>query len=457
MQQIKKLLIRQVNNYKKRGKIMNSKNDFKDILIVGFALFAVFFGAGNIIFPPSIGLISGGNWGPALIGLTLTGVLLPVLGVIAVSKAGGSFAELSKPVSPWFYIVFNLAVMLLVGVFANIPRTAAVAYELGVKPLFSNVPSFPVIFVYFLAAYYFTIDKSSVIDKVGKFLTPVMLIILLLIVVKGIISPLGTPVDTGIENAFSNAFISAYQTGDVLTGLLCGSIFIESVIAKGYKKKEETNRIIRGASIIAFIGLFIVYGGLLFIGAGASEAFPQTMGKSVLLSTVVKELLGNFGTAMLSVSVILATLTTCVGLTTSFADFISELTNDKISYKACVTMTYIIGIIIGSFGVEKIIGFAAPIFIAIYPVAIVLVFFGLFNKYIPNKGSYKGAVIFTLFISMVDALKMCGLNMNSLSAMIAKLPLASQGFAWLVPAIVGFVIGTITYGSSNKDKSEAAA
>lgn len=436
---------------------MNSKKNFRDIMITGFALFAVFFGAGNIIFPPSIGLVSGASWGPALIGLTLTGVLLPVLGIIAVSKAGGTFAELSKPVSSWFYIIFNLAVMILVGMFANIPRTAAVAYELGIQPLFPNMPSFPVIFIYFLVAYYLTIDKSSVLDKVGKFLTPAMLVILLVIVVKGFISPIGLPVNTGMENTFSNAFINAYQTGDVLTGLLCGGIFIESVIAKGYKKKEETNRVIKGAAIVAFIGLFVVYGGLLFIGAGASEVFPQNMDKAVLLSTVVKSLLGNVGTAMLSVSVILATLTTCIGLTTSLGDFVSELTKGKISYKVCVTATYVVGIIIGSFGVEKIIGYTAPIFTAIYPVAIILVFFGLFNKYIPNNGSYKGAVIFTLFISMSEAITMCGLKIDAISAAISKLPLAGQGFAWILPAVIGFIVGTVIYKYRNKENDKIAA
>lgn len=435
---------------KKEGEIMNSKKELKDIIIVGFALFAVFFGAGNIIFPPAIGLASGSSWTPALIGLIATGILLPVLGIIAVSEAGGSFAELSKPVSSWFYVIFNLAVMIGVGMFANIPRTAAVAYELGVHPLFPQIPSLPVIIVYFALAYYFTIDKSSVIDKVGKILTPVMIILLTIIVIKGLISPVGVPADTGIKNAFSNAFINAYQTGDVLTGLLCGALFIETIKAKGYTKLKDSKRIAKGASLIAFIGLFIVYGGLLFIGACVSGTVPQNTDKAVLITSLVKQLLGNVGIGMLSISVFLATLTTCIGLTSSLGDFISEVTKGKISYKVCVTVTYVVGIILGNLGVEKIIGYAIPIFVAIYPVAIILVFFGLFNKYIPNKGSYRGAVICTLLISMVDALAMWGLKLPAASALISKIPLASAGFAWLIPAIVGFVLGTIIYSMMNK-------
>ncbi|WP_097027124.1 branched-chain amino acid transport system II carrier protein [Clostridium peptidivorans] len=433
---------------------MYSKKELKDVLIVGFALFAVFFGAGNIIFPPAIGLASGSSWSPALIGLIITGILLPVLGIIAVSEAGGSFAELSKPVSSWFYIIFNLAVMIGVGMFANIPRTAAVAYELGVHPLFPQIPSLPVIVIYFALAYYFTIDKSSVIDKVGKILTPVMIILLTLIVIKGLILPVGVPSDTGIKNAFSNAFITAYQTGDVLTGLLCGALFVGTIRSKGYTDPKDSKRIVKGASLIAFMGLFIVYGGLLFIGACASGTVPLDTDKSVLLTGLVKQLLGNVGIVMLSVSVFLATLTTCIGLTSSLGDFISEVTKGKISYKACVTVTYIVGIILGNLGVEKIIGYAIPIFVAIYPVAIILVFFGLFNKYIPNKGSYRGAVICTLLISMVDALAMWGLKMPAVSALIAKIPFASSGFAWLIPAIVGFIFGTIIYKMTYKQDLE---
>lgn len=413
----------------------------KDSFIVGFALFAVFFGAGNLIFPPSIGLQSGNEWPMAIIGLFATGIFLPILSVIAVSNSGGEFENLTKPIGKWFYNGFNLFVMICIGTFITIPRTAATAYEMGIYPIFPNISIKIAAILFFIALYYFANDKSNVIDKVGKILTPALICILAIIVFKGFISPLGYMGEAKVSNTFSNAFLNAYQTGDLLTGLLCASVFISAITSKGYTEPTIRKKVTLNACIIAGSGLTFVYGGLLYIGASATSLYPQTIEKTALLTGLVKELMGNLGMIGLAIVVILACITTAIGLSASVADFISKFTKDVINYKMCIGIICLVGIFISIMGVEKIVNFAFPMFLAVYPVSIVMTLIGLFKKYISSDMSCKCAVIFTLAISILESLIVLGIQNNLIKNIVTSMPGSSIGFAWVLPAIFGFIVG----------------
>ncbi|TSI04154.1 branched-chain amino acid transport system II carrier protein [Lysinibacillus sp. BW-2-10] len=414
-----------------------------DTLFLGFALFAIFFGAGNLIFPPSIGHVSGTNWVPALIGFSITGILLPLLAVIAIIFAGGKFEDLTRPISPWFYKVFNLLLMVGVGVFVTIPRMAATTHELGVQTFSNEFPLVITIIIFFGICFYFAMDKSNVIDKIGKILTPLLVIILLFIVGKGIIDPIGTPIVTELINPFSNAFINAYQTGDVITGFFCAPIFIAAILAHGYKGAEMKKVAITG-TIIAGLGLFFVYGGLLYLGAVGGGMFPTDIDNTALLSELIHLLLGNTGTLLLALAIALACLTSAIGVIAVIAEFISELTKNKLKYRTAALLICIVSASIGSLGVEKIINYTIWIFSALYPVAIVLVFLGIFRKYIPNQGAYRGTILFTFVISFVETMASLGFTIPG-AHLISTLPLSGKGFAWLVPAVSGFVLGAIIH------------
>ncbi|TQR18486.1 branched-chain amino acid transport system II carrier protein [Psychrobacillus soli] len=420
------------------------KKSIQHSLIVGFALFAIFFGAGNLIFPPSIGNVSGTEWVFALIGFCITGIVLPLLAVIAILNAGGKFEDLTRPISPWFYKVFNLLLMVGIGMFVTIPRMSATTHELGVHQLFPKVPSLVTIIVFFAICFYFAMDKSNVIDKIGKILTPVLVIALLLIVGKGIFDPIGVPVVTEINNAFSNAFISAYQTGDVVTGIFCAPIFIAAIAAFGYKGRQARSMAITG-TLIAGLGLLVIYGGLLFLGASGSGFFQAGIEDTTLVSNLIELSLGNFGSIALAVAIALACLTSAIGVIAVIAEFLNDLTKNKLSYRLWVAVVCIVGIGIGSAGVGAIVTFAMPIFTALYPVAIVLVILGTFRKFVPNPGSYQGAILLTFIVSLLETIASLGLTIPFLTDIIAKLPLSSDGFSWLVPAIVGFIVGSILY------------
>jgi len=432
----------------------------KDSLIIGFAIFAVFFGAGNLIFPPYIGLASGSHWGVAIIGLLFSGIILPLVSIIAVENMGGSLKSLTQPIAPWFFNAYMVIVMFM-GIAMTIPRTAGVAFEVGFKGTFPNVPSYSVyifLITYFALAYYFANDKNSVIDNVGKLLTPALLVSLIFIVIMAIVKPLGVPEDTGINSPFANAFITGYQTGDIMTGLLCGFIFIGAIKAKGYTDPKSTNRVTLIAVSVAALGLFIVYGGLLYLGATGTTYFPKNPDQTTLLVGLVRKLVGNGGIAVLSIGVALACLTTTIGLITAAADFVSGLTGNKISFKMCVGILSVIGAIMASVGVKAIIGFAYPIFMLLYPATIIMTLLGIFNKFVPNDGAWKGAVTMAVLIGMYDsfgALNIIGaINVQApaLDNLIKLIPLSGTGLTWMVPSIGGFIGGALIRHLMNKSE-----
>jgi branched-chain amino acid:cation transporter, LIVCS family len=431
---------------------MKTNKIMRDSIIFGFAFFAVFFGAGNLIFPPSIGFVTGLEWPTALVGFTLTGIILPLLALIAVLNAGGKFENLTSPISPWFYKAFNIICMIFIAMLVTVPRTAATTHEIGVNTLFPDFPVSGTMIIFFGLNYYFAMDKSNLLDKVGRFLTPGLFAILLFIVLKGTFDPIGAPVNTKLENSFSHSFIGAYQTGDVFTGLLCASVFIGALVGKGYTHTADMRKIVVNGTVIAGIGLLIVYGGLLYLGAAGSGLFPKEMESTTLLKALVGQLLGDYGTIALAVAVSLACLTTAIGITASIADFLSHLTNNKVRYKTWVILICISGVSVGLLGVENIITYSLPLFLGLYPVSILLVFLGVFRKHIPNAGAYKGSVILTVSISLFETLGAFGINVSFANEWIARIPLSELGFSWLLPAIIGFIGGAFIYKLVSKEE-----
>lgn len=424
----------------------------RDSIIFGFAFFAVFFGSGNLIFPPSIGFASGSEWSIALVGFVLTGIDLPLLALIAILNAGGKFENLTNPISPWFHKAFNIICMIFIAMLVTVPRTAATTHEIGVNTLFPDFPVSGTMIIFFGLNYYFAMDKSNLLDKVGRFLTPGLFAILLFIVLKGTFDPIGAPINTKLENSFSHSFIGAYQTGDVFTGLLCASVFIGAIVGKGYTKTSDMRKIVINGTVIAGIGLLIVYGGLLYLGAEGSGLFPNDIESTALLTGLINQLLGDYGTIALAVAVSLACLTKAIGITASIADFLSQLTNNKVSYKTWVVLVCISGVSMGLLGVENIIDYSLPLFLGLYPVSILLVFLGVFRKYIPNAGAYKGSVIVTLIISLFETLGAFGIDVSFADQWISRIPLSELGFAWLLPAVIGFIGGAVIHRLVSKEE-----
>lgn len=419
------------------------KSMFKDCLVLGFALFAMFFGAGNLIFPAGIGLAAGDQWPVALLATVLASIIFPLLAVVAVAKMGNGYEDICRPVGHWYYTLTFFFCVVFIVILANLPRTAATTHEMSIAPFFPDFPIAITVVVYFAIALFLALDQSSLVDRIGKYMTPVLLILILVIVVKGFLTPLGSTVPTGQENIFGNAFIELYSTGDLYSGLMFATIFLTSLVAKGYQEGPNRKKAVLVSCVIAGAAFFVVYGGLLVIGAHAGELFQVGTDRTALLTGIASQLLGPFGTIALAISVALACLSTATALISMGADFFSGLTKGKVSYKVCAIVIALIGCVIGTFGVENIISFAGPAFLTVYPCGIAITFLGLFHKYLPNMGAYKYCVIFALVAGALDGLNALGLSFAG--SILSIMPLSGAGFGWVLPTVVGFFVGGIKY------------
>ncbi len=422
-----------------------------DALILGAALFSMFFGAGNLIFPPFLGLISGDKWNWSMVGFFLTGIGLPLLGIIASAKAGGDVDKLGRKVSPFFSKFLGIIVVLAIGPLLAIPRTGATAFEMGIMPIFPNLS--PIVFsaIYFGITLAFVIKPTNVIDKIGRILTPALLILLSLLIIRGIVYPMGVPIEENLAKPFSDGFTQGYQTMDALAAILFGGIISASLIQRGYSDEKEQMSMTRKAGIIAVAGLTFVYGGLGYLGATGGSLFPKDIAKTDLIMNIANNSLRSFGELGLGLAVSLACITTAVGLTATVGQYFSQITKGKIKYETIVIGTTIFSAVMSYKGVEAIISFAEPILVFMYPMVIVLVLLTVFlGDYIKNDNIYKYAVYATLIVSAIESLGMLGIK-GYLTKLIAMLPLASSGFSWVIPAVIGGLIGYFI--SPKKDMS----
>lgn len=414
-------------------------NKNKDILIIGFALFSMFFGAGNLIFPPFIGVTSGSSWLVSFLGFVIADVGIILLSINAILRAG-SFQNVVGRAGKKFGIGLELIMMLCLGPILVIPRTAATTFEMSIMPIFKGFN--PVLFsvIFFLLTFILTIKPTKVMDIIGKFLTPVLLIALAFLIGKGIMSPIGelnTNIDSG--NLFVNGLTQGYQTMDALGLGGVTALIITSLTSKGYKDKKENISLAMKSALIAGIGLVLVYGGLAYLGATASTMYDGSIPQTTLLVNITRELLGKTGTILLGVIVAFACLTTAIGLTSVTAKYFEDVTNKKIKYTHIVTFICVFSAAASNLGVEKIISIAAPILTVIYPVSILLVLMSTFKDIFKNENVIKGAAYATLAISLLTVVDSLGISI----LFVHKLPLASFGFNWVTPAILGGLIGMV--------------
>lgn len=422
---------------------MKKKNFWANTLIVGLALFSTMFGAGNLIFPPQIGLFSGDQWVWGALGLLLGGIVLPVLALWAVNNVGEKAQDLMGHVSSWYYNAYYLIGCSFIAMGSTLPRSAATTHEMAIQPLFPNVPIWATVIVFFVLVYFFACDPNSVIDKLGKYMTPILVILLAIVLIKGVISPLGTPIGTGIgAGAFGDAILTAYNTGDLTVGIMFAGVILLDLRRRGYTGAECK----RGgfmAGVICIVVLFAVYGTLTYIGACASGVYPQDTAQTALLSGIIQDIMGPVGMACLGGAVALACLTTAVGIGTTCVGFFYDFFKQKIPYKVLMLIACLIGVFMGITGVQNIVNYVTPIFLVVYPALIVTTVLGLLNKFLPNDGPYKGGVLMATLVSLGDAVLSVNPNIEWLQSFMGLFPFSSLGFAWVAPTIAGMIVGTI--------------
>lgn len=408
------------------------KKTTNDAIIIGFALFSMFFGAGNLIFPGYLGYTLGSQYLTGMIGFIITGVGLPLLAILSCSKGGNNFEYIANKINRKFATIFTTMLVLAIGPLLAVPRTAATTFEVTINPFFPNVPSWLVILIYFGINLYFLLKKSSIIDTIGKYLTPALIIILVVLILKGIFMPIGSIAEKDISGVFASSLLEGYQTMDAIGALLFVNLILSSIKSKGYEEKALSSILVK-ASLVAIIGLAFVYGGLTFIGAQTSELVSGEINKTRLLVLIAQNILGDIGPVLIGVAMGLACLTTSIGLTTAGAEHFEKISNGKLSYKFNVIIICIVSYGIALLGVDKIIVFSAPILSFLYPVAITIIIYALLQDYVKIKTA-RLAVLTSLVCSIL--LLIPGLNF---------LPAALLDFGWFLPTIAALIIGQIIF------------
>lgn len=430
-----------------------SHKSYKDILVMGFALFAMFFGAGNLIFPPYLGFHSGENWLPAFLCFIVTAVGLSILALLVIAKNPDGARGVMKVLGPTASTILLVATALCIGPFLAIPRTAATTFELAVAPVFPGVSSWVVSIIFFTISTLLCIKPTKVMDIVGSILSPLLLVALAMLIVKGVITPLGDIAGGGaLDVVMKDGILSGYQTMDMLGATLFSVAVIGNFAARGYTETKSRFRAISASGMIAALGLFLVYGGLAYIGATTSSIYQNGLSQAELLIAINHDLLGKSGVILLGVIVASACLTTAIGITTSCATYFVDLTRGKLRYEALVILISGFSCVVSNFGISTIISFSAPILEMIYPVLIVIMALSMFDHKITNVNIYRGAALATFLVSIVIvAESVLHIKLGS-----ALLPLSSYGFGWLLPATIGGVVGSM-FGQKKRLVSKSKA
>ena len=437
---------------------MNQKN--KDVIVLGFALFSMFFGAGNLIFPPFLGNNASSGWLPTGIGFVITGVGLTMLGVVMSAQSPDNINRFSQRVSERFSKILGILAILSIGPLLAIPRTAATTYEISVVPILGK--NFPIILssiIFFAITLFFSLNESSVMDVIGKFLTPILLLMIFLIISKAIITPIGDYKVVENQNFFLNGFTEGYQTMDCIASIFFASLVLDTLRKKGYDSKKDLFTMAVKTGIVAGIGLAIVYLGLCYVGATSSNAI-QNATRSELLIQSTTILLGQFGAYALGMAMLMACLTTSIGLTSTVGSYMEKIV--PLSYKSICIIVCVFSCIASVMGLDNIISISVPILVAIYPVMITLMIMNFFDKYIKNKSTYKGAVTGALMIGLLQsfAIILEKLKLDEAMPQIINLnkfiqtsfPFAKIGMPYIVPSIIlGAIFWIFVKDNNNLD------
>ena len=421
----------------------------REVWITGFALFALFFGAGNLILPPFLGANSGEEWGLVFLGFIITAVFIPILGIFAHAKVQGTMYDLARKVAPWFSSLYCI-IMYLIAVTLPAPRTASVAHEMAIQPFFGSSPLLTSS-IYFLLIFIFAINRPKIISLIGKFLTPVIVVILLIIVLVSI----GFSEDmilNGYDFPFATGVLEGYQTFDAIGGVVVGAVLIVSLNIQGKRNYDDTKKLITKAGLIAGLGLLLIYGGLIYGGAVLSSSFVKGASRAEVLTSLSSQTLGSVGTSFLSILVALACFTTAVGIVTGTSDYVKEMfKNSQKAYVITAFISCVLGVLIGHFEVSFIIKAAIPALMFIYPITIVLILLNVIPKRLTSPVVFKGVVVITLVFSIPDFLG--SLNLGNLVGFFTQwIPFSSQNLGWVLPAVIVFVLLNI-YSQSIKRRN----
>ena len=409
----------------------------KQTLITSFALFSLFFGAGNLILPPFLGYNAGDSWIWVTLGFAISAVVIPIMAIYGYARLQGTMLDFAKKVSPTFALVYSILVYII-SISLPSPRTASVTYEMAIQPYF-EISSLWLSILYFLLVLLFVLNRSKILNFIGKFLTPIIIIILLCIIGIGTFGELAPMRASIFENSFTEGILEGYQTFDAIGGVVVGGVIVISLALRGTYTYDEKRSIIGWSGLISGLGLLLIYGGLIALGALNSGSL-DVENRTELLRLLSSETLGSLGAAFLAVLVALACFTTAVGIVTGTADFVKGLAgNSQLAYKIAAILGCLIGVAVGQFDVHYIINIAVPALMFIYPITIALILLSVLPEKYASKLVYRGVAIAVLLFSIPDFLQFFA-SEEFVKSIKTIIPLSKYSLGWALPALAVFLL-----------------
>lgn len=431
------------------------------IIPIGLMLFSFFFGAGNLIFPPTLGQQAGDNLFLAVIGFCFSGVGFPLLGILAMAINRFDNPDLmAKPVSPLYGRIVTILCALTIGPLFAIPRTAAVSYDTGIMALLPAGMHDLGLAIYsaffFALTYYFAINPSAIIDRIGKVMTPMLLLCLAALVGYAIIDPMGDtqPAQEAYATVpFFKGFLEGYNTMDLLCSMLFGAATINAIELKGIKEQKQLTTMCIYAGIIAAICLAAVYASLAYAGATSISVTGAVTSGGQLLNKISVHYFGNFGKIVLALIIFFACITTSIGLSTAIPDYFTKLTDGKVSYQKFVGIICLFSFCVSNLGLGNIITFSIPVLCMLYPITIALVILNVGKSIFKrNKYIFRACLTLTTIFAIFDGLRAAGIDTGATNTFLASIiPLYDIGFGWITPCFGGILLGFIWKAIAQKE------
>lgn len=429
---------------------MNDKLPFSKILIIGLMLFAMFLGAGNVIFTPIVGQQAGTNIWVAMGGFLITGVGLVLLAIMALTRGGGTVEKLASRVHPKFAVVFSILLFLALGPFYVIPRTTSVVYEIAIKPVVGSDNTSLYLFIFSVIFIGLTIllswNTTKFVDRLGKMIAPVFSILLLVLVVTSIVNPMGEigePQEEYMNGVFLKGFTQGYLTMDVLAAFVFGGIFIKSIKGYGIKSEKEISKIFIKAGLITTAGLVALQVSMAWIGATSVDAIGFKENGGEILAQSSEFLLGPVGIYMIGLVILLTGITTNVACLGAVSEYFERI-QSSLSYKKWIIVFAILSLIFTNFGLNTILTMASPVLLLLYPLAIALIALIFANNMFNGHQSvYVGTIIGVGIVAILDALKDAGIAPDAINDTFSFIPLFANGAGWIITGIIGFIVGLV--------------
>lgn len=413
-------------------------NKTKQIFITGFALFSLFFGAGNLILPPSLGFKAGDAWFMVTLGFVITAVIIPILGILAHARLQGTMYDFAKKVSPLFSLIYCL-IIYAISITLPAPRTASVTHEMAIATFFES-SALLTSGVYFSLVFVFAMNRTKILDVLGKFLTPIIIMILLAIIGIAIFNSPEVSNTTLFNAPLVDGILEGYQTFDAIGAIVVGAVLVISLNYDQNLSFDDKKNLIKKSGFVAGIGLFVIYAGLILIGSLYNSTFNEKATRAEVLIGLSSKTLGDLGTTFLSVLIALACFTTAVGIITGTADYFKGLfKNSQSTYTVTALISCVLGVIVGSYNVGFIIDIALPVLMFIYPITIILILLNVLPEKFATPLVFRTVVSTTFLFSIPDFLKFI-IPVEEIQGVVDIIPLANHSLGWVLPALVTFVL-----------------